>query len=60
MGSRLYVGNLSYSVTTDQLRDEFGKFGSVTDAKVMEDRDTGRSRGFGFVTFSTNTSAFGS
>ena len=49
MSKNLYVGNLSYSVTSDDLRDEFEKFGSVKSASVVMDRETGRSRGFGFV-----------
>jgi len=50
---RLYVGNLAYSTTEDTLRNEFGKFGNVTSAVVVIDRVSGRSRGFGFVEFST-------
>src|SRR4051812_6153051 len=50
---RLYVGNLAYSTTEDALRNEFGKFGNVTSAQVVIDRVSGRSRGFGFVEFST-------
>jgi cold-inducible RNA-binding protein len=50
---RLYVGNLAYSTTEDTLRSEFGKFGNVTSALVVIDRVSGRSRGFGFVEFST-------
>lgn len=51
---RLYVGNLAYSTTEDTLRNEFGKFGNVTSALVVIDRVSGRSRGFGFVEFSTS------
>jgi cold-inducible RNA-binding protein len=47
--SKLYVGNLSYSVRDDHLQQQFSAFGSVQSAKVMMDRDTGRSKGFGFV-----------
>jgi len=50
---RLYVGNLAYSTTEDTLRNDFGKFGNVTSALVVIDRVSGRSRGFGFVEFST-------
>jgi|SRR5687768_16246767 cold-inducible RNA-binding protein len=50
---RLYVGNLAYSTTEDTLRNEFSKFGNVTSALVVIDRVSGRSRGFGFVEFST-------
>jgi len=49
MAKRLYVGNLSFQTTEDDLRETFGQFGSVTSATVVMDRDTGRSRGFGFV-----------
>ena len=49
MGNKLYVGNLAYSVRDDSLPAAFGQFGTVTSAKVMMDRETGRSKGFGFV-----------
>ncbi|MBM3327539.1 MAG: RNA-binding protein [Calditrichaeota bacterium] len=49
MKTRLYVGNLAYSVTGEQLRDMFTPHGEVNDATVIADRDTGRSKGFGFV-----------
>ena len=49
MSSKIYVGNLPYSVTNESLQSNFGEFGDVTSAKVMMDRDTGRSKGFGFV-----------
>lgn len=49
MTKKLYVGNLSFRVTSDDLRDLFAQYGSVTSASVISDRDTGRSRGFGFV-----------
>lgn len=49
MSNKLYVGNLSYSVRDDDLHQQFSAFGSVQSAKVMTDRDTGRSKGFGFV-----------
>ncbi|KAG1799855.1 uncharacterized protein HD556DRAFT_1345413 [Suillus plorans] len=51
MAAKVYVGNLSWNTTDDSLRSAFGDFGNVTDAIVMKDRETGRSRGFGFVTF---------
>ncbi len=47
---KLYVGNLAWGVTDDDLRNAFGEFGTVSDAVVISDRETGRSRGFGFVT----------
>jgi cold-inducible RNA-binding protein len=49
MGKKLYVGNLSYSVDSAQLEQLFAKFGGVRSAQVIEDRDTRRSKGFGFV-----------
>jgi RNA recognition motif-containing protein len=53
MNSKLYVGNLSFDTTEDALRTTFGQFGNVTDVYVANDRETGRPRGFAFVTFST-------
>jgi RNA recognition motif-containing protein len=49
MAKRLYVGNLKYSVTSEHLQEIFEQFGAVTSAQVLSDRETGRSRGFGFV-----------
>lgn len=49
MGKNIYVGNLSYDTTDEGLRSAFEPFGTVTSARVITDRDTGRSRGFGFV-----------
>src|SRR5207253_2934556 len=49
MGKRLYVGNLPWSFTSDDLTNMFSKYGAVKSAEVISDRDTGRSRGFGFV-----------
>lgn len=57
MSSKLYVGNLSYSVRDDDLQQKFGEFGSVQSAKVMMDRDSGRSKGFGFVEMSSPAEA---
>jgi RNA recognition motif-containing protein len=57
MGTRLYVGNLPYAVTELDLRDLFGGIGTVTDAKIVTDRETGRPRGFGFVQMSTEDEA---
>ena len=45
----IYVGNLSYGMSEDELRDAFGAFGEVSSVKILMDRETGRSRGFGFV-----------
>ncbi len=53
MENKLYVGNLAYSITDQTLQQQFGEFGAVTSAKVMMDRDSGRSKGFGFVEMST-------
>jgi hypothetical protein len=57
MGNKLYVGNLPYSVRDEDLQQSFGQFGSVTSAKVMMERDTGRSKGFGFVEMSSDAEA---
>jgi RNA recognition motif-containing protein len=57
MGNKLYVGNLAYSVRDDSLQQAFAQFGTVTSAKVMMDRDTGRSKGFGFVEMSSDAEA---
>lgn len=53
MGKRLYIGNLSYSVKDENLRELFAQVGEVTSATVISDRETGRSKGFGFVEMST-------
>jgi RNA recognition motif-containing protein len=53
MSTRLYVGNLSFRTTSDELREVFSQAGEVENASVVEDRDTGRSRGFGFVEMAT-------
>ena len=57
MGNKLYVGNLPYSVRDEDLQQSFGQFGSVTSAKVMMERDTGRSKGFGFVEMGSDAEA---
>jgi len=57
MGNKLYVGNLAYSVRDEDLQTAFAPFGSVTSAKVMMDRDTGRSKGFGFVEMGSDAEA---
>lgn len=59
MGNRLFIGNLSYTTDEDELRTAFAKCGSVTNVKVILDRETGRSRGFGFVEFSSDSEAAG-
>ena len=57
MGNKLYVGNLPYSVRDNDLEQAFGQFGAVTSAKVMMERDTGRSKGFGFVEMGSDAEA---
>jgi cold-inducible RNA-binding protein len=57
MGRRLYVGNLSYDTTEMGLRELFGQIGTVADAKVVMDRETGRPRGFAFVEMSSDQEA---
>ncbi len=57
MGNKLYVGNLAYSVRDDSLLQAFSQFGTVTSAKVMMDRETGRSKGFGFVEMGSDPEA---
>ena len=57
MGNKLYVGNLPYSVRDEDLQQAFSAFGSVNSAKVMMERDTGRSKGFGFVEMGSDAEA---
>ena len=57
MSKKLFVGGLSWNTTDEALRESFAAFGVVTDAKVITDRETGRSRGFGFVTFDVDAEA---
>ncbi|MFM2120071.1 MAG: hypothetical protein RL722_1539 [Pseudomonadota bacterium] len=57
MGNKLYVGNLAYGVRDEDLNEAFSAFGAVTSAKVMMDRETGRSKGFGFVEMGTDADA---
>ena len=57
MGNKLYVGNLPYTVRDSDLEQSFGEFGAVTSAKVMMERDTGRSKGFGFVEMGSDAEA---
>ena len=54
MSFKLYVGNLSFQTTKDDLSDKFAQFGTVTSTNIITDRDTGRSKGFGFVEMSTS------
>lgn len=55
MNSKLYVGNMSFKTSEADLRDAFGQFGTITDIYIANDRETGRPRGFAFVTFGTDT-----
>ncbi len=57
MGKKVYCGNLAYSVRSGDLEQLFGEFGTVVSAQVIEDRETGRSKGFGFVEMSTDQEA---
>ncbi|MEY4581990.1 MAG: hypothetical protein RL701_6693, partial [Pseudomonadota bacterium] len=57
MGNRLYVGNLSYHATTEGLREAFSACGEVTDVHIVQDRESGQSRGFGFVTMGSSAEA---
>ena len=57
MGNKLYVGNLPYSVRDEDLQQAFSEFGAVNSAKVMMERDTGRSKGFGFVEMGSDAEA---
>jgi RNA recognition motif-containing protein len=57
VGKKLYCGNLSFRVTNDQLHEMFSQFGTVESAQVISDRETGRSKGFGFVEMSSDSEA---
>lgn len=57
MGNKIYVGNLPFSATSENLNELFSKFGTVDSAKIVMDRDTGRSKGFGFVEMSSGDEA---
>lgn len=57
MGKRLFVGNLSFRTTEDDLKDAFAEHGTVVSANIITDRDSGRSRGFGFVEMETDEEA---
>lgn len=57
MGKKLYCGNLSYKLRSEQLEQLFSSYGTVVSAQVIEDRETGRSKGFGFVEMSTEQEA---
>jgi cold-inducible RNA-binding protein len=55
--AKIYVGNLPFNATSDELRDFFGACGNITDVRLIVDRETNRSKGFGFVTFESESSA---
>ncbi len=55
--SKIYVGNLPFSTTSDELQDVFGEFGNITQLNVIKDHATGRSKGFAFITFETAAAA---
>jgi RNA recognition motif-containing protein len=57
MGRKLYVGNLPFDVTEDDLSEKLSQFGTVESVKIISDRDTGRSKGFGFVEMGTDSEA---
>ena len=57
MGNRLYVGNLSFQATSESLRDAFASYGEVTEVHIVQDRETGQSRGFAFVTMGNGDAA---
>ncbi len=57
MGKKIYVGNLSFSVSEEQLSSTFSQFGAVDSAKIITDRETGRSKGFGFVEMAVDSEA---
>lgn len=57
MNNKLFIGGISWNTTDDGLKTAFEQFGEVTEARVIKDRETGKSRGFGFVTFATDDSA---
>ena len=57
MSNKLFVGGLPWAVTDEKLRETFSGYGEITEAKVIMDRETGRSRGFGFVTFADESDA---
>lgn len=57
MKNKLYVGNLPYSMTNDSLKQMFAEFGEIVDARIITDRHSGRSKGFGFVEFANEADA---
>lgn len=57
MNNKIYVGNLPFNQTAETIQDIFSQFGTITDKVVITDRETGRSKGFGFITFESQDSA---
>jgi RNA recognition motif-containing protein len=57
MDNKMYVGNLSYSISEEQLKELFSQYGEVVSVKIITDRETGRSKGFGFIEMSTQEQA---
>ena len=57
MGKKLYVGNLPFTATEEALKEAFSQYGTVESAKIITDRDTGRSKGFGFIEMASDTEA---
>ncbi len=57
MGNKLYVGNIAYEVDRDMLHEAFSRYGTITDCTIIIDRETGRSKGFGFVEMSSDAEA---
>ncbi|MGA0242575.1 MAG: RNA recognition motif domain-containing protein [Candidatus Marinamargulisbacteria bacterium] len=57
MKNKVYVGNLSYSTTKEELESTFSECGNIQDVRLIEDRETGRSKGFAFITFDTDDAA---
>lgn len=57
MGKKIYVGNLPFTTTSDSLSEVFGRFGNVDSSKIITDKETGRSKGFGFVEMSDSVAA---
>ncbi len=57
MGNKLYIGNIAYEVNREMLQDAFAQFGTITDVTIIMDRETGRSKGFGFVEMSSDSEA---
>ena len=57
MASKLFIGNIPYSINSDSLREAFAKIGDVSDANIVTDRETGRSRGFGFIEYKNDADA---